>query len=255
MIENFRYSNAVLMIFLVFLLSACAEVKTKNVTPEGRLDVLGPTSQLTPELIDKNMPPDWVLIGKSTANNIKINPIEGVPGIGLTSSDESLLAVRRVGAMMLATPYLSWAWNITDHGDGIHPVRIIVGFKNNTINTKPDFFSLAGMGLNNTYLGNADLPVHNRAISIVWGDSALGRGSLRLPVVGAGTHEAPLYMPRGGRENTNKWWMETVDLSNIYKRAWPNDNARDVAISFIGIAASPGRPGHRGRISGIVLSR
>lgn len=250
MIGHFRSSNAVLIVFSVFLLSACAEVKTKNITPEGRLDVLGPTPQFSSKLIDETLPPDWVLVGKRTANNIKINPIAGVPGIGLTSSDESLLAVRRVGAMMLATPYLSWAWNMTDHGDGMHPVRIIVGFKNNTIDIKPDFFSFARMGLKNT-----DLPMHNRAISIVWGDSALGRGSLRLPMAGADAPEAPLYMPRGGRENTNKWWMETVDLSDIYKKAWPDDNARDIAVSFIGIAASPGRPGHRGRISGIVLSR
>ncbi len=250
MIKNFRYYGAVLILFSTFILSACAEVKTKNITPEGRLDVLGPTPQFTSELIDEGLPPDWVLVGKSSANNIKINPIAGVPGIGLTSSNESLLAVRRVGAMMLATPYLSWAWNMTDHGDGVHPVRIIVGFKNNTIDTKPDFFSFAGMGLSNT-----DLPVHNRAISIVWGDSALGRGSLRLPPAGTDAPEAPLYIPRGGRENTNKWWMENVDLSDIYKKAWPEDSARDIAVSFIGIAAAPSRPGHRGRISGIVLSR
>lgn len=243
---RFRSFGALLAIFAVFLFSACSEIKTKNVTPEGRLDVLGPT----PEFTIEGLPSDWVLVGRSTANNIKINPIEGVPGIGLTSSDESLLAVRRVNAMMLATPYLSWAWNMTDHGDGMHPVRIIVGFKNNTIDTKPGFFSLARVGLN-----NEDLPPHNRALAIVWGDSALGRGSLRLPPVGADTPEAPLYIPRGGRENTNKWWMETVDLSEIYQKAWPDDSARDIAVSFIGIAAAPNRPGHRGRISGIVLSR
>ncbi len=243
---HFRSFGALLAIFAVFLFSACSEIKTKDVTPEGRLDVLGPT----PEFTIEGLPSDWVLVGRSTANNIKINPIEGVPGIGLTSADESLLAVRRVNAMMLATPFLSWAWNMTDHGDGMHPVRIIVGFKNNTIDTKPGFFSLARVGLN-----NEDLPPHNRALAIVWGDSALGRGSLRLPPVGADTPEAPLYTPRGGRENTNKWWMETVDLSEIYQKAWPDDSARDIAVSFIGIAAAPDRPGHRGRISGIVLSR
>ena len=247
---HFRSCKILLGIFTVFILGACSETKTKDITPEGRLDVLGPASKSTTEFTAEALPPDWVLSGNSSANNIKINPIEGVPGIGLTSGDESLLAVRRVSAMMLATPYLSWAWNMTDHGDGLHPVRIIVGFKNNTTPTETDFFNLARLGL-----GDDELPPHNRAIAIVWGSSALGRGSLRTGRVGKDATEAPLYTPRGGRENTNKWWMETVDLSELYQKAWPDDRARDIAVSFIGIAAAPGRPGHRGRISGIVLSR
>lgn len=246
MISVSRSLATTILLVAVFLSTACSEVKTKDITPEGRLDVLGPT----PELMGGGLPPDWVVVGRSTANNITPNPIEGVPGIGITSSDETLLVVRRVGAMMLATPYLSWAWNMTDHGDGLHPVRIIVGFKDSTNNEDDSFFSLAQMGLN-----QQDLPTHNRALSIVWGDSALGRGSLRFGAKDGDAPKAPLYIPRGGRENTNKWWTETVDLSELYKKAWPNDIARDIAVSFIGIAASPGRPGHRGRISGIVLSR
>jgi hypothetical protein len=27
------------------------------------------------------------------------------------------------------------------------------------------------------------------------------------------------YTARGGRENTGSWWLETVELSDIYRRA------------------------------------
>jgi len=244
---NFIKPITLLALTAVFMSAACSNIKTKSITPEGRLDVLGPSPQF-----DKDeQSSDWVMVGKSAANNIKTNPIAGIPGIGLTSADDALLAVRRVEAMVLATPYLSWAWNMTDHGDGLHPVRIIIGFKKLGEETNDNFFSLARIGLR-----ASDLPQHSRALSIVWGDSALGRGSLRMaPPTEDGEVHAPLYMVRGGRENTNKWWMETVDLSDIYQKAWPGESQRDVAISFIGIAASPERPGHRGRISGIVLSR
>jgi len=33
-----------------------------------------------------------------------------------------------------------------------------------------------------------------------------------------------IYAPRGS-ENTGSWWFETVDLSDIYRRAWPGDDA------------------------------
>ena len=245
---NIKFIKPLMLVAVatLFMTSACSDIKTKSITPEGRLDVLGPTPQF-----DNDEPTsDWVLIGTSAANNITTNPIKGIPGIGITSADDALLAVRRVNAMVLATPYLSWAWNMTDHGDGLHPVRIIVGFKRLDEKDDDGFFSLAKIGLR-----SSDLPKHSRALSIVWGDSALGRGSMRMALSSAGDVAAPLYMPRGGRENTNKWWMETVDLSEIYQKAWPGESQRDLAISFIGIAASPDKPGHRGRISGIVLSR
>lgn len=244
---NFTRSIFIMPIIAVFVTGACGEIKTKSVTPEGRLDVLGPN----PPSIGGNIDSDWVLVGQSAANNITINPIKNIPGIGITSAENALLAVRRVNAMLLATPYLSWSWNMTDHGDGFHPVRIIVGFKKPDKEPKNNFFSLSRLGLS-----IADLPPHDHALSIVWGDSALGRGSLRMAPPNAQQQpEAPLYTPRGGRENSNKWWMETVDLSELYQKAWPNESKRDVAISFIGIAAAPNKPGHRGRISGIVLSR
>lgn len=246
MIVNFIKPLTLLAVTAVFLTSACGDTKTKSITPEGRLDVLGPT----PQFNNNERSSDWVLIGKSAANNITTNPITGIPGIGITSANDALLAVRRVNAMVLATPYLSWAWNMTDHGDGLHPVRIIVGFKKLGEKDDDSFFSLSKIGLR-----SSDLPPHSRALSIVWGDSALGRGSMRMAVSKDGDVAAPLYMPRGGRENANKWWMETVDLSELFKKSWPNESQRDVAISFIGIAASPHRPGHRGRISGIVLSK
>ncbi|MBL4614710.1 MAG: hypothetical protein JKY27_07550, partial [Magnetovibrio sp.] len=97
------------------------------------------------------------------------------------------------------------------------------------------------------------LPPHDRALALIWGDTALRRGSLSLPPLERPL-EAPLYTVRGGRENTRKWWSEAVDLSDLYAKAWPNDKRRKVRITFIGLAAAPTQKVVRGRVSGILLT-
>jgi hypothetical protein len=89
---------------------------------------------------------------------------------------------------------------------------------------------------------------------LVWGDTALKRGALSLPPPDRPL-EVPVYTLRGGRENTRKWWFETVDLSDLYAKAWPLDDFRHVRITFVGLAAAPTETVVRGRISGISLTR
>ncbi|MBL4691274.1 MAG: hypothetical protein JKY68_07420, partial [Rhodospirillales bacterium] len=83
----------------------------------------------------------------------------------------------------------------------------------------------------------------------------LQRGSITLPQSTRGRRAAARYTARGGQENTGAWWFETVDLSDIYRRTWPNDDTGRVQITFIGIAAAAGRTPTTGYVSGLRLSR
>jgi hypothetical protein len=196
-----------------------------------------------------NAPPeDWLIVIGDKKSNPKANfsPLtsvsqDGVNALEIRSGPSQMIAVRKVQAMLMATPFLKWDWHLSDHGQGIHPVRIVIGFKGD-----------AGDGTIKQRSGGG-LPDHDRALALVWGDTALRRGTLNVPDPNK-PHLAAVYTVRGGRENTRKWWRDTVDLSELYRQAWPYDERRTIRITFIGIAAAPHTPPIRGRVSGIELT-
>jgi hypothetical protein len=232
-----------LAVFLlaVISLSGCA-VPRAAVDEAGKLDVLGPTR----DFAAGGLPGDWVIEGEAARDQLAVAERAGVPALRLINGEKGFVLVRRTRALLLATPYLSWSWNVDDHGQGNHPVRLIVGFWGGN----PDSASwgsrpLVGLG--------TSLPPHDRSLAIAWADSALKRGSLVLP--SAGKRHVPLYVLRGGRENAGIWWFETADLADLYRRLWPNDRIERVQVMFIGLAVAGGRPIAPAYVSGLRLSR
>lgn len=228
-------------LFAFILLSGCA-VPRAAVDEAGKLDVLGPT----PDFAAGGLPGDWVIEGDVTRLQLAVAERAGVPALRLINGEKGFVLVRRTSASLLATPYLSWSWNVDDHGQGNHPVRLIVGFWGGN----PDS---AGWG-NRPLVGlGTRLPPHDRSLAIAWADSALKRGSLVLP--SGGERHVPLYVLRGGRENAGAWWFETADLAELYRRLWPNDRIERVQVMFIGLAVAGGRPAAPAHVSGLRLSR
>ena len=238
--------TVVLSLLLLSWASGCAIVPQASVAPEGLLQVLGPFPGFSPV----ELPGDWAIEkdGELDENQLQIMDMQGVPSLKVTNGSDSFVVVRRTQAMMLATPFLSWSWNIEPPSTtGFHPMRLIVGFKE----TDPE----TGGWVSQPYsLFGSGLPPHDRAISLTWGESALQRGTLSPPLDQDG-RTAPRYTVRGGRENAGSWWQETVDLSELYTRTWPNADASGIQVVFIGIAAAGGRPAAEAFVSGIVLSR
>jgi len=236
-----RAVRAAVLLAALVLAQGCVKTAPPNrPAPEGHLGIMGPG----PEFRLDAPPRDWIIStgGQDGPAPLSVATVDGVPALELKSAATPSVAVRQVDAMLLATPYLSWSWHLSDHGAGIHPVRIVVGFQGG---------GAPEGGAGNTLGG--DLPAHDRAIALVWGDTMLRRGTLSLPAADK-PWEAPLYTVRGGRENTRRWWLETADLAQLYAEAWPDTDMRQVRITFIGIAAAPRAPSVRGRVSGILLS-
>ncbi len=233
-------------LFAVLLLLAGCAVERVSVEPEGRLEVLDALERFSSGIL----PADWALEGAGKAFEAHLSVVveNGVPALRVSNGEDSFVVVRRTQAMLLATPYLSWGWNVEPHGAGAHPVRLVVGF----FGGNPESGSWGSQPF--AWLGSA-LPPHDRALAIVWGDSALRRGTMTLS--GDRPNAAPLYTARGGRENNDLWWLETVDLSHLYALVWPGDDLGRVQVVYIGIAAAAAgeRPPSAAYVSDIVLSR
>jgi len=226
-------------------LAGCA-VEQATVAPSGLLEVLGPFPGFSPV----ELPGDWAIEKDGGLDEIQLQVVtkQGVPSLKVINGEDSFVVVRRTRAMMLASPYLSWSWNIDPpSAPGYHPVRLVVGFYGGD----PQSPSRGSEPLR--WLGSA-LPAHDRALSLTWGESALQRGDLSS-APDDDRRAAPRYTVRGGRENAGAWWLETVDLSDLYRQSWPNDIQGDTRIVFIGIAAAGGRPPAPAHVSGIILSR
>jgi len=229
---------------LLALPAACV-VPRASVDASGRLEVLGPGPGFSP----RTLPADWVIEGRDRVadGQLSVARKEGVPALRVVSGAEGFVIARRIRAILLTTPYLSWAWNMEPQGSGVHPVRLLIGFHGG------DPQSLSWGGQPFVWMGSA-LPPHDRLLSLAWGDSALQRGTLTRPP-GRHRHAPSRYTVRGGRENTGTWWLETVDLSQLYARAWPGDDVNRAQVMFIGIAAAGGHKPAAAYLSGIVLSR
>ena len=229
------------------LLAACTTPEAA-VQPGGTLDVLGPF----PGFANEGLPDSWVFEGDSNdTRRLSATTLDNIPALKIENTQAQFSAVLRTKALLLATPYLSWTWNMETAESGDHPVRLVVGF---------------WRGEEEGAAWNADLtpalawpggklPPHQRAITIAWADTALARGTLTLPKGASEGKSAPRYVARGGRESTGQWWLETVDLADLFARAWPGEDRRQVRISFIGITSEGGRTPTLAHISGVRLSR
>lgn len=224
--------------------SACA-IPLASVTPEGRLVIFGPGDQFG----EDGPPASWVTRGL-TNDEQRILFFSTTPGrqgkqtpiLTASSTVRPFLAVRRTQAQLLATPFLSWDWRVDGHDGETHPVRLIVGFHGGN----PTSGSLGSQPF--AHLGDP-IPPFDRAISIVWRRSALARGSIFTP------SGIPAYAARGGLENTNRWWSEAIDLSDIYRRLWPRDELPDVKIMFVGFSVATDPHATKTQISNLILSK
>jgi len=232
---------------IALLVAGCATPEAA-VEPEGTLDVLGPF----PGFADKGLPDDWVFDGARDAKtHLASVSLGGVPALKIENTDTPFTAALRAKALLLTTPFLSWAWNMETAEGGDHPVRLVVGFWQSK-DGEAAWDARPGAAL--SWPGGT-LPPHQRAITITWGESALARGTLTLSKGTRENRAAPRYVARGGRESTGQWWLETVDLADLYARAWPGEDMRRVRITFIGITAEGGRQPTVAHVSGVRLTR
>ncbi len=225
---------------LAVLLSGCAK-PPPPLEISGNLDIFGPTVLFSLG----RLPKGWVIDGPGdiVEKNITSSVVKGVAAVSVVNGESRFVAARRTGAWLLVTPYLSWSWYVESTAQGIHPVRLVVGFDTGAGGKNSRSAPWRGDGL----------PPHQRAVSLVWGESALQRGTQTRP--GKTGRAALRYTVRGGRENAGRWFGETIDLSAIYTTAWPRDDISKVRVVFVGFAAPPGRKPAKAYFTNLTLTR
>lgn len=237
----FKVSSALL---LSAVLTACGTPASNySVEPTSRMKILGPAAGFR---LDR-LPSDWVTTGdaRSLYRQSSLVVRDSVPALRFTGSTENYGLIRKTRAVLLATPYLSWAWNMQHPNQDRHPVSLVVGFLGGKPTSKKSFQPPV------EWLVTDSLP-HDRLLVLDWSGTALKRGTLsHLP-----THPGlARYAVRGGPLNTSAWWLDTVDLADLYARAWPGDDRGRTRVAFVGLLAEASRSRAAALISGIVLSR
>jgi hypothetical protein len=228
-----------LMAMVLIIFAAGCTAPRAVVEPEGRLDVFNPDT-----ITGAFLPRDWVIDGPNVAGTYLSTVVKDkTPALKIVNGEKSFIAVRRTQAMLLASSFLTWAWYMETPSSGAHPARLVIGFQGGGEKSR------SWESRSFTWL-DSPLPLHDRALAIVWGSSALQRGTIVRPAKGW-----PRYIARGGRENGGKWWLEYLDLAGLYRRLWPGDDLARVRIAFIGVAAAGGKPPSAAYISKIVISR
>jgi hypothetical protein len=228
---------------IMLLAAAGCAIPRANVDPDGRLAVLGPT----PGFSITSLPDDWVIAGDARLGrrNTTLVHRQGVPALRVENGAAAFVVARRTDVSLLASPFLSWSWHVEPHAGETHPVRLMMGFHGGD----PESRSWGAQPF--AWLGR-NTPPHDRMISLAWGVSALRRGAIDPPSEdGRGAR----YTQRGGIENTATWWLETVDVSDIYARIWPADDLAAARIVFVGMSAAGGGDKGAALVSGIVISR
>ena len=226
---------------LAFLLCGCV-VPQAEVNPEGTLEVFSAAS-LAP---GPKLPSDWVVDSKGDGDVAPdaINIENRVNGAILTlhTTRQRFVLARRTKATLLATPYIGWSWRMTASTGHESDIRMIVAFHGGN----PESRSWGGEPF--AYLGSA-LPPFDRAIAILWGRSALERGSLST------SSTIPEYVARGGPEHEETWWSDNLDLAALYRKSWPDDRIERARIMFVGFAVAEGSGEARASFGDIVVYR
>lgn len=233
-----------LALFVCVALAAC-EVQKAEVDPSGRLEILAPS----PGLEANGTAAQWKMVTADSEQGPRFveQEFQSVRSLRVTSGAVTGILYRNTDAILAVSPFLSWAWSVEPHGGSQHPVRIIVGFYGG------DPESGGWENRPRPRWVGSDLPPYDRLLTIGWDASALRRGHLTSP---RENPQAPRhYTVRGGDENTGEWRLETVDLTGLYRMAWPGDDVSATRIVFIGIAAVGGAVPATANISGLVLSR
>ncbi len=225
---------------LVVWLGGCA-APPLDLPNAAQLEILIPE----PEFAALGRAADWTIAGIGHGERtprLTASHRDGQASIRLSAGGNRLIAVRQMGALLPATPFLTWAWHLSPTPAEQHPVRLIVGFR--IIEERS--------ARQRQRSRDPDLPDHQRLLSLVFSASALQRGGLaRAP----GTADGGVYIVSGGRENSEAWCAEAVDLEALYRGLWPGDDTAWVEVAFIGVTAEASTAREAGDLRDIGLIR
>jgi hypothetical protein len=239
-------NRAAVVLTLALLLAACTIPEARMGTAD-RLPIFGDAMRFP----DMGLPADWFAEGISPAllrrRHFDVSRDKDMLVATLMPAEKSFVTGRRVFAPLAPHLRLAWRWKIREAEPGGHPLRIAVGFHGGA----PGSRSRGGQPF--VFLGTA-IPVHDRMMLLVWAERYDARGRLDA------ARPVPRYAVRGGDSEAGGWIEESVDLADLYARAWPKDDVARAAVTFVAFSAAArpddGKtPSDTGKFADVVLMR
>ena len=225
-----------LLILPLFLITGCSFSDSESTKPL-KVSNLSNVTILNSETFfnDQNIPKGWVLEGlnsedaffsRKQAPKVENIKVSNIIGTHIQNAHRDFLLAKYNRTSLLVNPYLSWMWNVSEHTGMHHPVRLMIGFYGGKHDSQPLYSD------DLIWQEGKRLPPFDRVLAIGYEDLALRRGNLY------DFGKLKYFAQRGGVEQTNQWIEETVDLSIIYKAAWPDDDFSKVITTFVAMMAS-----------------
>lgn len=222
--KEFMFKNLrrVGLALVLIALSGCI-LQRADITPEGQLEVFGPSSGFN--LCD--LPDDWINVGLDENNldkHLEIVSVDASPAIKVTPAPKDFFFLRRVNAGLLASPFLGWSWTRSPGAKERSKVSLLVGFYGGDLTSRSwggEFFAFLGQ----------KIPPHDRLVILNWGGETEQVGS-----VDKESRSARMIV-RSIRNSSGDWHEENVDIGRVYRDAWPKDDHADAKIMFVGFVA------------------
>lgn len=145
---------------------------------------------------------------------------DGHDGLRLVTPPGGMLQGQVVDRPLGPLSILTWAWRLLpsqEPGADDLPVRLIVGYGDAPMPQKAAEQRIDG------------LPMHDRALLIVWGTDPDDEGR-RERVGRYGRYFVNAGTTSGG------WWEQVVDLRSLHRILWPDVAIQNVRIAFVAVA-------------------
>jgi hypothetical protein len=210
-------------------LAGCARRPPAPLTTlNGRSVVLGPEPGFNPAAL----PADWFLTPRRSADRFHVVEVSGTPVLRVEAPGGPLLG-RQLAMPLLATPYLHFGWyldpGLYDGGprDGLpRGLRLVVGFKGGLPN--------GAQLLDRVFTG--DLPAHDRFMEFRFSGIGASRPEEAwLELAAMNDRGIRRVLRASERGQAGRWFVEAIDLAQLYREYWPRDRMAQVEIAFIAV--------------------
>jgi hypothetical protein len=237
------------------LLAGCAKLEqpTRAAVVDGHIRVLDRIPGQHP-----NAAPDqWWSSRTAGQGQLAVVDLQGTLAVRADMPGGSLMG-RRVDAALTATPYLRWSWYLEPLAFGGGPgtgqergLRVVVFYRSTERPAIEDWRSWLRVS-----------PAEwDRSVQISFGGHGAARAEQAMQRKAVGDDAGrtiPLREPR--TEQAGAWHVEAIDLAELHRRFWPNENPANVRVAMIAFGGyagevPPGLPGWVGYVADVVLSR
>ena len=231
----------IILTVLILIVSGCSSKMIDKYSEKLDRIISAPTNYNSSDLFDT-----WGYDGPEIIKNISFLSTPESHSLRLTNTKAPYTIFRKTRTNILVTPYLTWQWKLNQGNWTQHPIKIIVGIQSSLEEKNSSILS---------FISQSGLPQHDRQILISWNKSQFFNKTLHRINPEETEPDQFLFAIRSGPQIKTEWTKEAIDISELYKRAWPTSKSNQTNVVFIGIRADKSQQRATGQIQSLTLSQ